>query len=57
MIVMLPVFGENWGKADNLLNVIEISPYCIRAELSNKFNSIGKPATQIIKPSYLQMAD
>ena len=49
MIVMLPVFGEIWGKADNLLNVFEISLYRACAELSNLINRIRQLATQIIQ--------
>jgi hypothetical protein len=51
MIVMLPVFGEIWGKADNLLNVFEISLCRACAELSNIINRIRQLATQIIEPT------
>ena len=46
---MLSVFGEIWGKADNLLNVFEISLCRACAELSNIINRIRQLATQIIK--------
>jgi hypothetical protein len=47
---MLSVFGEIWGKADNLLNVLEITLCRACAQLSNIINKIGQLATQIIKP-------